>query len=392
MILHTRMVAQQSTEQRFSYVCGIIEKNQMSFLDLIVKPTVIVNLLKVENNIRRMIQRAKESNASLRPHFKTHQSGQIGELFRKHNLTSITVSSVSMARYFAMHGWTDITIAFPFNIREAKSLSEIQRLAKVTLITASSETVVYLQEHLNEAVDLMLKIDTGNQRSGIPSSNYQSIQKLVDSINKSKLIHFAGFLVHAGHTYKAKGLSEIQQIADHGHEVLSTLKSNYGVEKVISWGDTPSCSMAQMKGYFDEWRPGNFVFYDLMQYHIGSCQLDDIAVIVACPVVEIQPDRKKLIIYGGAIHFSKEFIAADNGFQLFGYIVLPHENGWSEPISGAWLSSVSQEHGIVMFSGDEASYFKPGDLIGIMPVHSCLVTSANKEMLSTDGELITCMK
>ena len=71
-------------------------------------------------------------------------------------------------------------------------------------------------------------------------------------------------------------------------------------------------------GPVDELRPGNFVFYDLMQEEIGACTLDDIAVAMACPVVAVHPDRMQWIIYGGAIHFSKDFLTLEGGRKCFG--------------------------------------------------------------------------
>ncbi len=129
---------------------------------------------------------------------------------------------------------------------------------------------------------------------------------------------------------------------------------------------------------FDEIRPGNFVFFDVMQYHIGSCLLDDIAVAIACPIVSVYPKRNELIIYGGAIHLSKEFIETDNDFKLFGYVVELTGNSWGAPLSGAYVSSISQEHGIVKMPQKFISKFKPGDVLGILPVHSCLTTNLLK--------------
>jgi D-serine deaminase-like pyridoxal phosphate-dependent protein len=133
---------------------------------------------------------------------------------------------------------------------------------------------------------------------------------------------------------------------------------------------------------FDEIRPGNFVFYDVMQYHIGSCLLDDIAVAVSCPVVSVYRDRNEIIIYGGAVHLSKEFIEADNGFKLFGYVVKFTKNGWSSPLPGTYVSSLSQEHGTVKMPEKFISKFKPGDVLGILPVHSCLTANLLRQNLN----------
>ena len=70
-----------------------------------------------------MAAKAKNNNIIFRPHFKTHQSKKVGEWFREEGVDKITVSSVSMAKYFIEHNWKDITIAFPFNILEIDDIN-----------------------------------------------------------------------------------------------------------------------------------------------------------------------------------------------------------------------------------------------------------------------------
>jgi D-serine deaminase-like pyridoxal phosphate-dependent protein len=148
---------------------------------------------------------------------------------------------------------------------------------------------------------------------------------------------------------------------------------------INSYGDTPSCSLAKSLSDFDEVRPGNFVYFDLMQHQLNACAFDDIAVAVACPVVSVYPYRNELIIYGGAVHLSNEYLADDNGRKIYGYIVRLNENGWSDPIPGAYVSSPSQEHGIVRMETEELVRFKPGDVLGVLPVHSCLTANLLKQ-------------
>ena len=355
-------------------------------------PTIIIDAKKAKANILRMKNRVHEAGGKFRPHFKTHQSADVAEWFRELGIDAITVSSITMARYFANRGWTDITIAFPFNINELDDLIELQKKSRITLIASSIETFSFLEKNLSEVTDVLIKIDVGAGRAGIPIENTDLIYELTCFFSKSRKLKLKGFLTHAGHTYHAKGLHEIQSISDKSYRSFQYLKQYIGnLSYMVSWGDTPSCSKANLTGYFDEWRPGNFVFYDVMQYHIGSCALEDIALAVACPVVEVHPERNQAIIYGGAIHFSKEFIAADNGFRLFGYVVKFNKDGWSDPVPGAWLMSVSQEHGIVQLSDNQTDMFKVGDIIGILPIHSCLTVSSLSEIRTLDGTKIQTM-
>ena len=103
-----------------------------TFLDRlnITKTTLLLDKSKAFANIEFMAKKAQRCGVRLRPHFKTHQSAQIGEWFRQHEIDAITVSSVEMAQYFARHGWRDITIAIPVNLREIDAINQLAQ--KVT--------------------------------------------------------------------------------------------------------------------------------------------------------------------------------------------------------------------------------------------------------------------
>jgi D-serine deaminase-like pyridoxal phosphate-dependent protein len=342
---------------------------------LISKPTLLVDKKKVLKNIQRMAVKADRDEVIFRPHFKTHQSWEIGEMFRKEGVHSITVSSVSMAAHFAANGWNDITIAFPVNLTEASKIGHLTGQVSINLLVDSEYSTLRLDELLKNEVGIFIEIDNGYHRSGLSPDQTDEIDLIIKAINHSSHLHFSGFLTHAGNTYQARGGDEILSIMNDAAVELNSLKAKYianNPEIITSYGDTPSCSMADNLSAFDEIRPGNFVYYDVMQYHIGSCSLDDIAVAVACPIVSVYPGRNELILYGGAVHLSKEFIEGDHCFKLFGYLVNITDTGWGDPIPGAYVSSISQEHGIVKMPAEYIKNYKPGDVLGVLPIHSCL--------------------
>ena len=339
----------------------------------ITEPSLLINKKQVISNIDKMISRAKEFHSDLRPHFKTHQSAEIGELFRERGINKITVSSVSMAEYFASKGWDDITIAFPLNLLQLDKINKLAEKIQLNILVDSKYSILSLSTYLTHSIGIFIKIDTGYHRSGLSFEN-EEIEEIIQQIEKNDLLIFKGFLSHAGNTYNAKGKNEIETIVENSLVQLKTLKQRYS-NSIISWGDTPSCSISENLKDFDELRPGNFVYYDVMQYHLGACKMEDIAVVVACPIVSVYPEREEMIIYGGAVHLSKEFIAADNNFKLFGYLCKIKDGKWTKPINGSWVSSLSQEHGIIKMPKDKIIEFQPGDIIGILPIHSCL--SAN---------------
>jgi D-serine deaminase-like pyridoxal phosphate-dependent protein len=158
----------------------------------------------------------------------------------------------------------------------------------------------------------------------------------------------------------------------------------------LSIGDTPSCSVVDDLSEVDEIRPGNFVFYDVMQLQIGACPEEDIAVAVACPVVAKHPERKQLVIYGGAVHHAKEFIV-ENDVQIFGYVARLEDDGWSSRLENAYVSGLSQEHGLITADDDVINQVEVGDVLVILPVHSCLTVNLMGEYLTFEGKAYGCM-
>lgn len=361
----------------------------------IITPTLLLNPQVVRRNISKMAEKAGRTGVEFRPHFKTHQSAQIGEWFREAGVDKITVSSMEMADYFAQHGWRDITVAFPVNIREIEPINQLAQKIKLNLLVESLEAVQFLENNLQSPVEAWIKIDVGLFRTGVLWSNHKILKELADAIRQAKKLKLAGLLTHAGHTYSAKSTETVRNIFKETTERMQAcadLLARFGNQEMkISVGDTPGCSLVEIFSGVDEVRPGNFVFYDVMQLRLGSCTEQQIAVAVACPVVAKHAERLEIVIYGGAIHLSKNSLTNQDGSTIFGLVAEWLGNGWSSSLPGIYVSSISQEHGIVKTNKMFFDKIKLGDLLVVLPVHSCLTVTLMKKCLTLDGEIITTM-
>ena len=360
----------------------------------ITRPTLLLDKEIALRNIENMVRKASDLHLNFRPHFKTHQSAEIGEWFRSAGVTCITVSSLTMANYFADAGWDDITIAFSVNIPEIPEINELAGRIKLNVLIENQEGLEALQNQITWHTGVFIKIDTGYNRTGIEATQTPMIDQLLKNIQKSPLLQFKGFLSHTGHTYQANSTHDIFSRHFDALLKMKALRSRYQSEwpeLMISLGDTPSCSICDNFDGVDEIRPGNFVFYDLMQYKLGVCKLTDIAVRMVCPVIAIHPSRNEVVIYGGAIHFAKDSIINIDGKPLFGRIIVSIDDKKILLDEKNYLHGLSQEHGILKIAPHDLNYFKPGKLIEIIPVHSCLTANLMKEYMTTEGEIIKMM-
>jgi D-serine deaminase-like pyridoxal phosphate-dependent protein len=360
----------------------------------IQKPTLLLNRERAIKNITRMVEKARRSGVRFRPHFKTHQSAQVGEWFRPYGVEAITVSSVEMGLYFAQHGWRDIIVAFPANILEIDGINQLAGQVHLGLLVESGQTGRFLTQNLAADVDIWIKIDVGYGRTGMPWSDGERLVALAGQIEKSPRLSLRGLLTHSGHAYRARSKPVVEAVYRETVSRMQTARENLtaaGIGPVeLSMGDTPSCSVVDDLSDVDEIRPGNFVFYDVMQLQIGACREEDIAVAVACPVVAKHPERKQLVIYGGAVHHAKEFIV-ENDIQNFGYVARLEDDGWSSRLANAYVSGLSQEHGLITADDDLVSQIEVGDVLVVLPVHSCLTVNLMREYLTFEGKAYGCM-
>ena len=349
-------------------------------------PTLLVNVDVCKANIKRMAEKAANGKVAFRPHFKTHQSIEIGRWFKEVGVKSITVSSVEMADYFAADGWNDITVAFPLVPGSIDKVNDLAQKVSLNITVSSAKNLLASIDKLTAPLGIFIEVDVGHHRTGVAPDNMREIALMVSQLASKPNLTFKGFLAHAGHSYSAKGADEVNTIYNTGVSQLVKLKSFWRETYpniIISWGDTPTCSLIDEFWGIDEIRPGNFVFYDLTQSNIGSCNIQDIAVALICPIVDINTQRSEVAIHGGAIHLSKDTLTNANNETVYGMVCNFNGKKWGTPIDEAYIKSVSQEHGIVKFNNEiPLQNLRVGDLLAVLPVHSCL-TLDTMGLLST---------
>jgi D-serine deaminase-like pyridoxal phosphate-dependent protein len=338
-------------------------------------PTFTINKEILNFNIKNMTKKLS-LHTTFRPHFKTHNNKITAKLFKEFGINKITVSSVEMALYFRQLGFRDITIAFPVNPREHRSLNKLGSNTTLGLCFSNIKSAQIISNLRNIKANAWIEIDTGYNRSGIIWNDLNQIEECIQTITKSENLDFCGFLTHNGETYSLNDQSKILDSSFESVNKMKQLKQHFNkYNPLISIGDTPGCSLLKDFTDIDEIRPGNFVYYDLMMLEKQVCTLDQIAATVFCPIVDIHPERNEIVIHGGAVHFSKESLKIDNKI-VYGRAIKHIRSETSE--INEHLVSLSQEHGIVEIKNSIISNYNIGDLVEIIPVHTCLTANLMK--------------
>jgi D-serine deaminase-like pyridoxal phosphate-dependent protein len=360
------------------------------------KPALVLDEDRARRNIARMAARARRFGVRFRPHFKTHQSREVGRIFREFGVDAITVSSVDMAAYFVEDGWTDVLIAFPLNILEAAQIGRLTARCRLGLLVESAEGLPALARAVPVPIDVWIKINVGANRAGAEWNDRALLAAIARESERHPGLRLRGLLTHNGRTYAARTPGDLSRVhADAMRKMLKARSalaaSGYsGLE--ISVGDTPACSRLDDFAGADEIRPGNFVLNDVTQLELGTCRARDIAAAVACPVVSTHPARNEAVIYGGAIHLSKDDFRHDRDGRIYGRVSRPRGAGWGPVLADTVLTSVSQEHGIIKTTCAEMRRIKAGDILFVLPVHSCLTVNLWDHFVTLGGERVSTIR
>ena len=140
--------------------------NGISFLSLDT-PAVLVDMNKLETNIRGMSQLAVEAGVRLRPHVKVHECDEIAKMQIEAGACGIEVGPVAQAEAMAEAGLNDIIIAHP-GFYGGPKLETLKRLLnkpelKVTVVVdmiEQAEGISQTGQAVGRKVTVLLKIDT----------------------------------------------------------------------------------------------------------------------------------------------------------------------------------------------------------------------------------------
>jgi D-serine deaminase-like pyridoxal phosphate-dependent protein len=351
-------------------------------------PRLVVLEDVCRKNIAAMSKKFRDAGIAFRPHFKTHRSPTIANWFRDEGINTATVSSAAMAHSFAGTGWDDLTLAFPFYPQQSATLEDLCSRINMNLLLSDISSSAYLSL-LPRGGRVFIEIDTGHGRSGLKWENFSEIEELVNALNRSDKVTLEGFLTHAGHAYHCRA-EDVEAVNQACCKRLASVRDYFGDSKTLitSAGDTPSCSLCDSFPGINELRPGNFVFYDLMQLRQGTCRWDQIASLLYCPVAAVYPERGEAVICGGAVHFSAQALRDQKQNEVFGVSAMMSEEGVVIGEGAFTLCRISQEHGVISGKAEDIAALKPGMFIPFIPVHSCLTMNLATSASTFSGEIL----
>lgn len=339
-------------------------------------PSVLVENSRVERNLERMQTAATARGLRLRPHAKTHKSVVMARRQIAGGAVGICCAKLGEAEVFAAAGIADIRLPYPINPANGDRVLALLDRTRLSFIVDHADVAQGWSDVVHRAgraVDVLVKVDVGFHRCGIDPAD-PGAAAFVARVAELPGLNFRGLLSHAGHGYGAGSPGEAAAIARDEARILGTLAAqvaSFGVPvEEISVGATPTARFSINEAGITEMRPGNYIYFDRTQVALGAAQWDDCALTVLARVVS-RPAADRLILDCGG-----KTLTTDQGRgwgETAGYGAVLKALEASEPDGALSVDRLSEEHATVGVSGTSA--LQPGDLVRVVPNHSCVVSN-----------------
>ena len=340
-------------------------------------PLVVVDLDKLEFNIKEVAKEAKKHNKQLFPMVKTHKSVYVANLQKKAGAGGFLCGTIDEAEALAEAGLGE-TLMLAYPVVDKENFSRVARLIedglRVIFRIDSVDTAEFLDAELKKRglrAEFTIIVDTGGGRYGIEPEKVGNFAKRVEEYSN---LEFVGITTHPGHVYNATNPKEVRAIAKQATKgmkiALSSLRQWNMNPEIVGTGSTPTFRFDIKEEIYTHLFPGNYVYYDRQQALIfGSTNLERCALTIFVTVTSIaERCGKRLgLINAGSLYFDKR------GHEILASF------GQVAEYPKATLIGLSQEVGKIDVTNEPD--IKVGEKINVIPNHSCFSNNATSYII-----------
>lgn len=345
------------------------EKGQT--LSQIVTPMPVIDEDRLAANIARAQAYISSHGKTFRPHIKTHKIPAVARAQVDAGAIGINCQKLSEAEIFAQAGFDDILITYnilgPQRLPRLRALND--RITRLVVVADSNITVAGLSSAFAGAekpLRVLIECDTGGGRVGVQSP--EAALALAEQIATAPGLEFEGLL-----TYPAVGGAERTEAFFAA--TMAHLAAKGMTCPVRSNGGSPDLWQAHLVLSATEHRAGTYVYNDRSMVRAGECSRDDLAMHVLTTVVS-RPTPTRAVLDAGSKALTSDLL----GFADYGEI---------DALPGARIVSLSEEHAVVDLSACTAALPTVGDMVRIIPNHTCVISNLFDRMVFHRAGVVT---
>ena len=246
-------------------------------------PCIILDLDIVEENLGRMQAGTTAAGKNLRPHAKSHKCSTLARKQLEQGAIGICAAKVSEAEVLVNDGIHGVLVTGP--VASEKKAVRLVRLLGVSpslmTVVDHAESIELLDRLLADAdldMDVLVDIDVGLQRTGVPPAGALELAELVLA---SKHLRLKGIQAYAGQVQhiqryderKTASIACMRQAA----EVFRQLQAKAASCTIFSGAGTGTCEIDLEIAEITELQVGSYVLMDAEYLAVESARHSELA-------------------------------------------------------------------------------------------------------------------
>ena len=345
-------------------------------------PAILVDLDRLENNLRKYHEAALAHGKQVWPMVKTHKSRELAQLQRQTGCTGFLCGTLDEAEALAADGAEHLMYAYPVATKVAAA--RVAALAKQCDFIARIDDVdaARIMDRAAAEAGVQLPytiiVDSGLHRFGVRP---EQVADFARAMARFSHLVLRGISTHPGHVYGAAAREEVSRCCADERQRMAvaaeTLRQAGFCVDIVSSGSTPTFFGALEDENINLCHPGNYVYHDVIQCALGAAREEDCALTVLASVIS-HPAEGLYLIDAGAKCLGLDQGAHGNGsIRGFGAVV-----GHPE----LTVAGLSEEVG--KLRADGATDLQVGDMIHIIPNHACSAANLASYCVGVRGDAV----
>ena len=355
-------------------------------------PALVVDLDKMERNLRTMAAFAAKHQVRLRPHAKMHKSAELSKLQIAAGAVGVCVQKTSEAEALVAGGVHNIFITneviSPFKLERVASLTRVIAPlgGKLAICVDSIEGISRLAASMNEGrvasgiasiIDVFIELDVGQSRCGVLPG--PAAVALALEIFRHPALNFAGLQAYHGKAQHMRSAAERQTAilqAIKAVRLTRDLIEGVGIKVgLVTGGGTGTALLEAASKLYGELQAGSYLFMDA-DYAANEPAIDQPrfkhALFVKTQIISVHAAH----VVCDAGHKSH---AIDSG--------MPKVHAFSSR-SALDYSNGGDEHGILKPATGSTRLPGLGSMLWLIPGHCDPTVNLHNEMIGVRGGLL----
>jgi len=343
-------------------------------------PALLVDLKRLDANLRRVAEYARVHQLTVCPHTKTHKTIEIAKMQLAAGAKAVTVAKVSEAEVMAAAEPDRILIAYPvIGVAKLKRLAKLSERIPLSVALDSRFAAEGLSNACAAAktsVGVRVEANVGGNRCGLPPGD--ALVDLARTVGDLPGLKFEGLQFYPGHVWLTapEGEANFEAVKANVARIREDFERAGIPLETISGGSTPTLFRSHEIDGLTEIRPGTSVFNDRSQVAAGSATPADWAATILTTVIST-PREDFALIDGGSKTFTSDPVP----------YATERTHGELIEAPGARFYQMNEEHGFVDLSRSDEK-LRIGDRVRVVPNHVCVAVNMHEKMYGIRGDTV----